>query len=113
LKNTPFCSITALGKKFNPRNTESIPPVKIFVRLELKQNWALFKGLEVGSIRLEAFLKIGFWFKVKAAARFQPEEYFQYFEDWNRVPNAEIEPKDIFKIASSGFCNHGGDVLCR
>jgi len=29
--------------------------------------------------------------KIKAAARFQPEEYIEYFEGWNRAPNAEIE----------------------
>jgi hypothetical protein len=45
LKNTPFCSISALDSNFNPRNTPRIPPVKIFARLELKQNWAFFKGL--------------------------------------------------------------------
>ena len=24
-----------------------------------------------------------------------------YFEDWNRAPNAEIGPKDLFEIASN------------
>jgi hypothetical protein len=41
---------------------------------------------------LEPTSKSGFWFKIKADARFNPEEYFQYFEDLNRVPNAEPCP---------------------
>jgi hypothetical protein len=49
---------------------------------------------------LEAISKIGFWFKVKAAARFKPYEYIRYFEDLNQAPNAEIGPKDLFEIAS-------------
>ena len=49
---------------------------------------------------LEAISKIGFWFKVKADARFKPEEYIKYFEDLNRASNAEIGQKDIFEIAS-------------
>ena len=35
------------------------------------------------SDELEAISKNGFWFKVKAAARFKPEEYIGYFEDLN------------------------------
>jgi hypothetical protein len=30
---------------FNPRNTQSIPAVKIFVFLELEQNWTFRKSL--------------------------------------------------------------------
>jgi hypothetical protein len=45
LKNTPFRPISALGSNFNPQNTQCIPAVKIFAFLELKQNWAFFKGL--------------------------------------------------------------------
>jgi len=30
---------------------------------------------------IEAISKIGFWFKVKAAANIKPEEYIGYFED--------------------------------
>jgi hypothetical protein len=60
LKNTPFCSISALGSNFGtlvklqryPRNTRCIPPVKIFARLELKQNWAFFKGLSLFSMMM-------------------------------------------------------------
>jgi hypothetical protein len=38
LQNAPFCPITASGSNFNPRNTQCIPPVKIFAFLELEQN---------------------------------------------------------------------------
>lgn len=33
----------------------------------------------------------------------QPEEDIKYFEDWNQAPNTEIEPKDIFKMASEKY----------
>jgi hypothetical protein len=48
---------------------------------------------------LRSYLKNVFWFKVKADARFNPEEYIGYFEDLNRAPNAEIGPKDFFEMA--------------
>jgi hypothetical protein len=38
LQNAPFCPIFASGSNFNSRNTQSIPVVKIFAFLELKQN---------------------------------------------------------------------------
>jgi hypothetical protein len=38
LKNTPFCSISASGSTFNPRNIEYIPVVEIFAFLDLEQN---------------------------------------------------------------------------
>jgi len=47
LKNTPFCPISALRSDFNPRNIQYIPVVKILTRLDLDQNWAFFKGLQV------------------------------------------------------------------
>jgi hypothetical protein len=46
LQNAPFCSISASGSNFNPRNTQCIPVVKIFAFLELKQKLTFFKGLE-------------------------------------------------------------------
>jgi hypothetical protein len=65
----------------------------------------------------EAISKNGFWFKVEADARFhaKPDDasilifkgtpqtggILQYFEDLNRAPNKEIEPKDFFEIASN------------
>jgi hypothetical protein len=52
LRNTPFCSMSALGSTFNPRNTRCIPPVKSFARLDLKQNWAFFNGLCLCSLIL-------------------------------------------------------------
>jgi hypothetical protein len=45
LQNAPFCSISASGLNFNPRNTQCIPVVKIFAFLELKQKLTFFKGL--------------------------------------------------------------------
>jgi hypothetical protein len=45
LKNAPFCSISASGSNFNPRNTQCIPVVKIIAFLELKQKLTFFKGL--------------------------------------------------------------------
>jgi len=39
--------ISALGSNFNPQNTQYLLAVKIFVRLELRQNSAFFKGLLV------------------------------------------------------------------
>jgi len=38
LKNVPFCPISASDEDFNPRNTQCMPVVKIFVFLELEQN---------------------------------------------------------------------------
>jgi len=58
----------------------------------------LYRNQLVVTAFLEAVSKNGFWFKVKAAARFKPEEYIRYFEDLNRTPNAEIEPKDFFEM---------------
>jgi len=46
LQNAPFCSISASGSNFNPRNTQCIPAVKIIAFLELKQKLTFFKGLE-------------------------------------------------------------------
>ena len=36
-QNAPFWPISALGSNFNPRNTQCIPTVEIFARLELDQ----------------------------------------------------------------------------
>jgi hypothetical protein len=58
----------------------------------------LYRNQLVVTAYLEAVSKNGFWFKVKADARFKPEEYIMYFEDLNRTPNAEIEPKDFFEM---------------
>jgi hypothetical protein len=38
LKTVPFCPISASDKNFNPRNTKSIPVVKISAFLDLGQN---------------------------------------------------------------------------
>ena len=58
------------------------------------------RGFGFFRVANRSYLKNGFWFKVKAAARFKPEEYIGYFEDLNGAPNAEIGPKDFFEIAS-------------
>jgi len=47
-------------------------------------------------LRIEVVSKPPIGFKVKAAARFKPEEYIGYFEDLNRAPNAEIGPEGRF-----------------
>ncbi|CAD7846907.1 MAG: hypothetical protein [Olavius algarvensis Delta 4 endosymbiont] len=44
-----------------------------------------------------SYSKNGFWFKIKADASFQPEEYTQCFEDWRLAPNVEIGPKDFLE----------------
>jgi hypothetical protein len=36
-QNAPFWPISALGEKFNPRNIPYIPPIEIFIRLDLYQ----------------------------------------------------------------------------
>ena len=36
-QNVPFWPISALGSNFNPQNTQCIPVVKIFARLDLDQ----------------------------------------------------------------------------
>jgi len=41
---------------------------------------------------METVSKSSIRFKVKAAVRFEPEEYIRYFEDSSRAPNAEIGP---------------------
>ena len=38
LQNAPFCSTSASGSNFKPRNTQCIPTFKIFAFLELEQN---------------------------------------------------------------------------
>jgi hypothetical protein len=38
LQNALFCTISASGSNFNPRNTQCIPVAKIFAFLELEQN---------------------------------------------------------------------------
>jgi hypothetical protein len=48
LQKAPFCSISASDSNFNPRNTTSIPVVKIIAFLELKQKLTFFKGLVLG-----------------------------------------------------------------
>jgi hypothetical protein len=45
---------------------------------------------------LEAISKIGFWFKIKAGPRFNPQAYFKSSEELKRRPNTEIGPKDFF-----------------
>ena len=36
-QNVPFGPIFVLGSNFNPQNTQCIPPVEIFARLDLDQ----------------------------------------------------------------------------
>jgi hypothetical protein len=38
LKKVPFCPISVSDSNFNPRNTNGIPVVNIFVFLDLEQN---------------------------------------------------------------------------
>jgi hypothetical protein len=47
LKSAPFCTNSVSDSNFNPRNTQCIHVVKIFVFLDLAQNGAFFKGLFV------------------------------------------------------------------
>jgi len=44
LKNAPFCSISASGSNFNPRNTQCIHVVKIIAFLELKPRLNIKNG---------------------------------------------------------------------
>ena len=37
-QNVLICPISASGSNFNPQNTQCIPPVKIFARLDIEQN---------------------------------------------------------------------------
>jgi len=50
-------------------------------------------GCIIEIIHVELVSKASIGLKVKAATRFQPEEYIEYFEAWNQVPNAEIGAK--------------------
>jgi hypothetical protein len=59
LKNTPFRPISASGSNFNPQNTHCIPAVEIFAFLELRRNWAFFKGLTLFPVLGSCF---HFWF---------------------------------------------------
>ncbi|MBU1055554.1 MAG: hypothetical protein KKC46_17290 [Proteobacteria bacterium] len=45
-QNAPFWPILALGLNFNPRNTQCIPAVEIFSRLELEQTETFWKWLQ-------------------------------------------------------------------
>jgi hypothetical protein len=47
LQNASFCSISASGSNFNPRNTQCMSAVKVIAFLELKQKFAFFKGLNI------------------------------------------------------------------
>jgi hypothetical protein len=49
---------------------------------------------------LEAFSKIGFWFKIAAGPGFKPQVRLRRIEDLKRGTNKDIEPKDIFEMAS-------------
>jgi hypothetical protein len=49
---------------------------------------------------LEAISKKRFGPKVKAGPSFQPADILKYFEGLKRGPNAEIEFKNFFEIAS-------------
>ncbi len=51
-KSALICPISALRSNFNPRNNQYIPMVKILTRLDLDQNWAFFKGLDVIPINM-------------------------------------------------------------
>jgi len=60
--------------------------------------------LEVASHRnpqfemvLEAISKIGFWFKVKAAARFPPEEYSSVWRIGTERPTLRLGPKTFLR----------------
>jgi len=46
LTNDPFCPISSSDSNYNPRNTYCITVVKIFVFLDLAQNWSFLKGLK-------------------------------------------------------------------
>jgi hypothetical protein len=56
------------------------------------------------SIIRDCLKKNGFWLKIKAGAKFKPEENRRYFEELNFVPGAESGPKDIFEIDSTILC---------
>jgi hypothetical protein len=43
LQNAPFCSTSASGSNFKPRNTQCIPTVKIFAFLVLESAKALWR----------------------------------------------------------------------
>ncbi|RLC30254.1 MAG: hypothetical protein DRH37_05765 [Deltaproteobacteria bacterium] len=45
LKNNRFCTNSASGSNYNPRNIQYIPAVIIFDFLDLAQNRLFFKGL--------------------------------------------------------------------
>ena len=49
LKNAPFCPISKSDSHSNSRNTKCITVVRIFVFLDLEQNWTFFKGLDTES----------------------------------------------------------------
>jgi len=38
VQNVPFRPISVLDENFNPQNTQCIPPVKIFIRLDLNRD---------------------------------------------------------------------------
>jgi hypothetical protein len=46
-------------------------------------------------IFIEAISKIGFWFKIKAEPRFNPQAYFKYSEELKRRPNTETCPPPV------------------
>ena len=75
LKNTPFCPISALGSNFNPRNTQCIPVVKIFARLEPNQNWAFYKGLAILMMFMLIFFIVGTGSSTASESPSPPETY--------------------------------------
>jgi hypothetical protein len=65
-----FSAISASDSDFNPRNTQSIPPVKIFVFLDLAKNISFSDGhyltatksiKRVGRRRMSVSVCVGLW----------------------------------------------------
>ncbi len=50
LQNGPFCTLSASGSNFNPRNIQYIPVVEIFAFLEREQKLPFFKRLDSGGV---------------------------------------------------------------
>jgi hypothetical protein len=61
----------------------------------------LFLFAKEYNISLEVISKIRFWFKIKAAECFNPQEYLKYFEELKREANTDIGPKELFEMTST------------
>jgi len=89
----------------------SAPQDTVNLSLRILNVNRLYKRFCRAFFYVEPISKIGFWFKIKAGPRFNPQAYFKYSEELKLGPNTEVGPKDFFEMASrKGYGKKEADV---